>query len=221
MDLQLGGRVVLVVGGTGYIGAVVAERLREEGAEVVVASRHPEGGVEIDARDTASVEAGVAAVLQQHGRIDAVVVTAAPSARTLDPARATDPVQVADAIDGKALAFLRVANAVLPTMQEAGYGRIVAISGQNAWLTGNLTAAVRNAALNVAAKSLADAAIGSGVRITVVNPGNVTDDPADAAGGESSPQQIADLVAFLASPRSVVSGESIAIGHRTRGVTAL
>ncbi len=37
------------------------------------------------------------------------------------------------------------------------------------------------------------------------------------APGESSPQQIADLVAFLASPLSVVSGESIAIAHRVLG----
>ena len=39
--------------------------------------------------------------------------------------------------------------------------------------------------------------------------------------GQSSPQQIADLIAFLGSPLSAVSGESIAIGHRMRGVTAL
>jgi hypothetical protein len=37
-------------------------------------------------------------------------------------------------------------------------------------------------------------------------------------GGQSSPSQIADLVAFLASPLSALSGESIAIGHRLRGV---
>jgi NAD(P)-dependent dehydrogenase (short-subunit alcohol dehydrogenase family) len=224
VDLQLRGRVVLVVGGTGYIGAAVAERLREEGAEVVVASRHPGDGVLIDARDTASVGAGVAQVLAEHGRIDGVVVTAAPSAGTLDPARSTDPDQVADAVDGKALAFLRIANAVLPGMRAAGFGRIVGISGQNAWLTGNLTGAVRNAALIVAAKNLADAAIADGVRITVVNPGGVVDDPAaevgTGQGGQSSPAQIADLVTFLVSPRSAVSGESIAIGLRTKGVTA-
>jgi NAD(P)-dependent dehydrogenase (short-subunit alcohol dehydrogenase family) len=224
VDLQLRGRVVLVVGGTGYIGAAVAERLREEGAEVVVASRHPGDGVLIDARDTASVGAGVAQVLAEHGRIDGVVVTAAPSAGTLDPARSTDPDQVADAVDGKALAFLRIANAVLPGMRAAGFGRIVGISGQNAWLTGNLTGAVRNAALIVAAKNLADAAIADGVRITVVTPGAVVDDPAaevgTGQGGQSSPAQIADLVTFLVSPRSAVSGESIAIGLRTKGVTA-
>jgi NAD(P)-dependent dehydrogenase (short-subunit alcohol dehydrogenase family) len=218
--------VVLVVGGSGYIGAAVADRLREEGAEVVVASRHPDGGLEVDAHDPGSVRAGVEQVLAQHGRLDGVVITAAPSARTLDPARRNDPEQVADAIEGKALTFLRVANAVLPAMQDAGFGRIVGISGQNAWLTGSGVAGpVRNAALIVAAKNLADEVAGSGVAINVVNPGQVTDDPAAEVGagqgGQSSPAQIAALVAFLLSPVSAVSGESIAIGHRVRGFTTL
>ena len=49
----------------------------------------------------------------------------------------------------------------------------------------------------------------------------MTDEPSGSvqrgAGGESSPQQIADLVAFLSSPLSVVSGESISIAHRMLG----
>lgn len=216
---------MLVVGGAGFIGSAVVERVRQEGAQAVVASRSPGTGIEMDARDAASVQAGVAQVLREHGRLDAVVITAAPSARTLDPARNTDPEQVADAIDGKALSFLRVANEVLPTMQAAGFGRIVGISGQNAWLTGNLAGAVRNAALIVAAKNLADQVAGSGVLINVVNPGHVNEVPAtevgQGQGGESSPAQIADLVTFLVSPRSAVSGESIAVGHRVRGTTTL
>jgi NAD(P)-dependent dehydrogenase (short-subunit alcohol dehydrogenase family) len=226
MDLQLTGRVVLVVGGAGYIGSAIVDRAREEGATVVVASRHPgAGGVELDGRDDGSVRAAVAAVLAEHGRIDATVVTAAPSLGTLDPALSNDPDQVADAIAGKALTFLRVANAVLPVMREAGFGRVVGIAGQAAVLTGNLAGAVRNTAMIVAAKNLADELAGTGVGVNVVNPGFVTDDPAAAVttgqGGQSSPAQIADLVAFLISPRNVVSGESIAIGHRVLGVTAL
>src|SRR3954468_19361727 len=131
MDLQLTDRVVLVVGGAGYIGSAIAERAREEGATVVVASRHPgEGGVELDGSDDGSVRSAIAAVLGRYGRIDAAVLTAAPSLGPLDPALSDDPDQVAAAIAGKALTFLRVANAVLPVMREAGYGRIVGIAGQ-------------------------------------------------------------------------------------------
>ncbi|BDZ49252.1 dehydrogenase [Frondihabitans sucicola] len=225
MDLQLHDHVALVVGGAGYIGSAITARLREEGATVVVASRHAEDGVVMDARDPASVREGVAQVIALHGRIDVLVVTAAPSARTLDPARNSDPEQVADALDGKALVFLRVANEVVPHMREAGSGRIVAVSGQNALITGSIAGSVRNAATNLIAKNLADELAGSGVAVNVVNPGTVTDEPALAVEtgrpGESSPTQIADLTAFLASPLSAVSGESIAVGHRIRGVTSL
>jgi NAD(P)-dependent dehydrogenase (short-subunit alcohol dehydrogenase family) len=222
MDLLLRDRVVLVVGGEGFIGSAIVDRLRDEGATVVAASRSVADGVIIDASDQESVDAGIARVVSEHGRLDAVVVTAAPAAHTLDPARNSDPAQVAEAIDGKALTFLRIANAALPVMRAAGFGRIVGISGQNAFLTGNITGAVRNAALNIIAKGLADEYADSGVTVNTVNPALVTEEPRhrveSARGGDSSPSQIADLVAFLVSPLSALSGEVIAVGHRVRGV---
>jgi NAD(P)-dependent dehydrogenase (short-subunit alcohol dehydrogenase family) len=226
MDLQLGGHVALVVGGTGLIGRAVVEQLRAEGATVVAASRHAVDGITLDAQDSASVTAALQQVVEQHGRLDALVVAAAPSAQTLDASRHADPDQVLAAIDAKAMSFLRLANAALPIMTRAGYGRIVGVSGQNAFLTGNVTGSVRNAALIIAAKNLADSLAGSGVTVNTVSPGAVVASPATEVevgrGGESSPEQIADLIAFLVSPRSAaVSGESIAIGHRVRGVTLL
>jgi NAD(P)-dependent dehydrogenase (short-subunit alcohol dehydrogenase family) len=232
MDLRLKNRVVLVVGGNGTIGSVIVERLAAEGATVVSASRsgsaHENSTVTpltLDASDETSIAAGLRNVLDSHGRLDAVVVTAAPSAQTLDQSRKSDPDQVAEAMADKSLVFLRIANAAIPIMKNAGFGRIVAINGQNAYLTGNITNAVRNAALIVIAKNLADELAGTGVLVNTVNPGLVTETPkaevALARGGESTPQQIADLVAFLSSPLSAVSGESIAIGHRALGTTVL
>ena len=52
--------------------------------------------------------------MQRHNRLDALVVAAAPSAQTLDASRHADPAQVLDAVDGKAMTFLRLANAALP-----------------------------------------------------------------------------------------------------------
>ena len=226
MDLGLGGRVALVVGGTGLIGRAVVERLRAEGATAIAASRHVDDGIAIDAHDQASVAAALEQVVEQHGRLDALVVAAAPSAQTLDASRHADPDQVLTAIDAKAMSFLRVANAALPIMTQAGYGRIVGVSGQNAFLTGNVTGSVRNAALIIAAKNLADGVAGSGVTVNTISPGTVVASPSSevamGSGGESSPEQIADLVAFLVSPRAgAISGESIAIGHRVRGITGL
>jgi NAD(P)-dependent dehydrogenase (short-subunit alcohol dehydrogenase family) len=222
MDLQLKDRVVLVVGGTGFVGSAVVTRAREEGATVVVASRRGGEGIVMDARNDESVAAGIAQVVEEFGRLDAVVVAAAPSAQTLDPALNSDPAQVAEGVGSKALSFLRVANAAIPVMRTAGFGRIVGISGQNALITGNITGSIRNAALIIAAKNLADELAGTGVAVNTVNPGTVSVTPAteveQGRPGQSSPTQIADLVTFLISPISAVSGESIAIGHRLRGV---
>ncbi len=223
MDLKLKNHVVLVVGGTGYIGSAIAAHAAAEGATVVVASRSGKNGIQMDAHDQSSVDAAIHQLVADHGRLDAVVITAAPAAQTLDPARLSDPVQVAEAMNGKSLSFLRVANTVLPIMSAAGYGRIVGISGQIAYMTGNITGTIRNAALNIAAKSLADEVAGSGVTVNTVNPGNVVDEPSTTIEhgrpGQSSPTQIADLVTFLISPLSAaVSGENISAGHKVRGI---
>jgi NAD(P)-dependent dehydrogenase (short-subunit alcohol dehydrogenase family) len=226
MDLKLEGRVILVVGGHGLLGGAIVDRLRTEGAVAVPASRHAPDGLVMDASSDDSVAAALARLADEHGRLDGVVVAAAPSARTLDPARNSDPAQVLSAVDGKVLTFLRVANAVIPGMVESGYGRVVRISGQNAFMTGNLTGSVRNAALIIAAKNLADAVAGSGVTVNAVSPSIVSAEPSSdvelGKSGEASPADTADLVAFLLSPLAGrISGESIAVGHRLRGATVL
>ena len=226
VDLHLAGRTILVVGGHGLIGSAVVERLRSEGADAVPASRHAPDGIVLDAASDDSVATGIARVRDEHGPIDGLVVAAAPSARTLDPARNSEPAQVLEAFEGKTLTFLRLANAVLPQMREAGYGRIVGISGQNAFLTGNITGSVRNAALVITAKNLADSVAGTGVTVNAVSPGIVVDAPSPdierGLSGQCRPQDVADLVAFLLSPlAAAVSGESIAVGHRVRGATGL
>lgn len=174
----------------------------------------------VDTLDEASVKAAV----ERAGTVDIVVNAAAPPAQTLDPARQGEPQEVLAAVDAKAMGYLRVMNAVLPGMRDRGFGRVVNISGQGAHLTLSVAGAVRNQAVITAAKVLADAYAGSGVTVNVVNPGVVvtgTPSPAvpPATPGESTPEQVAALVAFLCSaPAAAISGESVAVGHRVRGV---
>jgi NAD(P)-dependent dehydrogenase (short-subunit alcohol dehydrogenase family) len=111
-------------------------------------------------------------------------------------------------------------------MTESSYGRIVGVAGQNALLTGNVTGSVRNAALIIAAKNLADSVAGTGVTVNTVSPGMVREDPTpqvrSAQAGEVRPTDVAALIAFLVSPiAGAVSGESIAVGHRVHGVTSM
>lgn len=129
-------------------------------------------------------------------------------------------------ISAKAMVFLRVANAVLPLLVAQRGGAVVGVSGQNAFLTGNVTGSVRNAALIITAKNLADAVAGTGVRVNTVNPGTVREDAAAevavGSGGEGTPGQVADVITFLVSPRGAgMSGEAIAVGHRVRGASGL
>lgn len=226
MDLQLAGRVVLVVGGTGLIGRAIVDRLRAEGAIAVSASRSGHGDLIMDARDEESIASGMSKLFDEYGRLDGVVVTAAPSAGALDSTRASDPEQVRDAFDAKVMSFLRVVNAVLPVMSESAYGRIVGISGQNAFVTGNLTGSIRNAALIIAAKNLADSVAGTGITVNTVSPGLISETPSAqiefGRSGEATANNVADLVVFLLSPiAGAISGESIAVGHRVRGVMSM
>lgn len=119
MDLQLDDRVILVVGGHGLVSTAVVECLRTERAIAIPGSRHARGGIVMDAADDSAVDRAIRGILSEHGRLDGLVVAAAPSARTLDPVRNPDPEQALAAVDCKAMNFLRVANAVLPAYASA------------------------------------------------------------------------------------------------------
>jgi NAD(P)-dependent dehydrogenase (short-subunit alcohol dehydrogenase family) len=175
--------------------------------------------VTLDNRSQDSVVAAVAPL----GDIDILVNSAAPPAHTLDPALDHDPHQILDAFDAKTIGYLRTMQAVLPGMRERGFGRVVNISGQNAFTTKTVVGTVRNSAVITASKALADAYAASGVTVNVVNPAIVTAKPRTtiepAAGGDSTPEQVAALVTYLTSAHAAaITGESIAVGHRVLGV---
>ena len=74
-------RVVLVTGASSGLGRACADRLASAGWTVIGASRRGTGsaswqGLVMNVDDQASVEAGVAQVEQDHGRLDALVAAA-------------------------------------------------------------------------------------------------------------------------------------------------
>jgi NAD(P)-dependent dehydrogenase (short-subunit alcohol dehydrogenase family) len=220
VELGIDGRVALIIGGTGYIGATVAESLRNEGVTVITASRSSRE-FPLDVEDEAAVKAAVRRVVAEHGSLDIVVMSVGTPAPKLDPALSDDPGQIGAQIDTKALSALRVGNAALPLMRERGWGRLVAINGQNVYMTASLMASVRNASLAFIAGGLADAYAGTGVTVNVVNPGPVHDspqlEPKPFGPGDCTPQQVAATVTFLASEAAgTISGESVAVGHKAR-----
>jgi len=130
----LTGKVTLVTGASSGIGREIAQLLAQRGARVFGTARNPRSaspvpGVEIvrlDVTDDASVSEAIQVIVQKAGPIEVLVnnagygLTGALEETTLKEAR--------DQFETNFFGVLRVTNAVLARMRQAGYGRIVNIS---------------------------------------------------------------------------------------------
>jgi NAD(P)-dependent dehydrogenase (short-subunit alcohol dehydrogenase family) len=191
---------------------------RESGRHVIAAPA--------DTGDDASVAAMVGQVVAQLGGVD-ILVNAAATPATGAPF--TDDDLEAE-INVKVRGYLRCARAVAPLMTAAGWGRIINISGLAARQTGTVVGSVRNVAVAAMTKNLADELGAHGVNVTVVHPGLTQTERAidpelerAAAAGVSigriiTADEVADVVAFLASPRSVaLNGDPVVASGGARG----
>jgi NAD(P)-dependent dehydrogenase (short-subunit alcohol dehydrogenase family) len=198
-----------------------------------------------DTTDDSAVQAMVDRTATEMGGMD-ILVNAAADPGGSTPARALadfadDDLRIE--IETKVLGYLRCARAVAPYMVSQGWGRIINVSGLAARQTGNIVGSVRNVAVAAMSKNLADELGPAGINVTVVHPGmTITDrtsgliaeiaqargishSDATAAmvagvsiGRAITAAEVADVVAFLASPRSVaINGDPIAVGGGSRG----
>jgi 2-hydroxycyclohexanecarboxyl-CoA dehydrogenase len=133
--MRLEGRKALVTGGAGGIGAATARRLAAEGAEVVVADTNLDGAkqvaaeisadaVELDVTDLDSAKAAV----EGAGGVDILINNAGTD--EFGFFHQTTPEQWDKVIDVNLKGVLHCTFAVLPAMQEAGYGRIVNVASE-------------------------------------------------------------------------------------------
>jgi NAD(P)-dependent dehydrogenase (short-subunit alcohol dehydrogenase family) len=125
--------VALVTGASSGIGQATAQALKRAGYRVFGTSRRavPEtsDGVTMlscDVTDDASVQKMVDEVLNKAGRIDLLVNNAGIG--LLGGAEESSTAQAQALFDVNLFGILRVTNAVLPTMQRQGKGRIVNLS---------------------------------------------------------------------------------------------
>jgi NAD(P)-dependent dehydrogenase (short-subunit alcohol dehydrogenase family) len=211
------GRVALVTGASSGIGAAVAKRLSASGAQVAALDLGTTEGyfsVQADISRSAEVNAAVARVEQELGRIDVLVNSAGI------PGRSLRTVDVDDDEWNRVLAInasgsFYLSRAVLPGMLERGYGRIVLLASI-AGKEGNPMAAAYSAskaAVIALAKAIGKDVAGSGVLVNAIAPA-VIETPilegiseAHVAymleriplGRMGKAEEVANLVAFLAS----------------------
>ena len=132
MDLDLGGRVVLVTGGVRGVGAGISEVFAGQGAVVVTCARRPVDGLpyefhSCDVRDPDAVAALIAAVVKRHGRLDVVVNNAGGSPYAL--AADASPRFHQKIIELNLLGMLHVSQAANAVMQrQDSGGSIISIS---------------------------------------------------------------------------------------------
>jgi NAD(P)-dependent dehydrogenase (short-subunit alcohol dehydrogenase family) len=232
-------RALLAEGAEVAIAARDRERLAKAAAELdAVGYGGRVVTAEIDTGDDDSVRAAVQSVRDRLGGIDILINNAAVPGGgpggPVSPSQTTDQ-QFFDAVNVKVVGYLRTARAVAPDLIAQGWGRIVNISGLAARSSGNFVATARNIGVVALTKNLADELGRYGVNVTVVHPGaTVTERTpqlvADAAqkwavstaeaesrlaantaiGRTVTADEVADVVVFLASPRSVaITGDAV------------
>lgn len=259
LDLKLSGKTALVTGGSRGIGRAVAMRLASEGATVAIAAR--DTARVNDAAEDLSTKSGtrvfgfaadmghehevrrlVEAVTNAIGPISILINNAATAAGRARPPALPDITRdkLLAEIDVKVLGYLFAAQALAPSMADAGWGRIINIAGLAARSTGSTIGSIRNVAVAALTKNLADELGPSGINVTCVHPGLTRTRMLDQAVDDSDREllasiearipkgnsirrmldadDIATVVTFLASPLSVaINGDAIVCGGGSPG----
>jgi 3-oxoacyl-[acyl-carrier protein] reductase len=232
MDLQLKDRVALVTGASVGIGAGTAQVLAEEGCKVAITARRGDllEGVadqiaaagharpEVIVQDISAADAAgnlKAAVEKAFGRLDILVNNA--GAAIPAPVGADEKIWT-DAMDLNWWAVRRVSDAFIPGMIERKWGRIINITGTMEPFNIN-AATCAKAAVQAWSKGLSREHSKDGLTSNCIIPGRIhseqnrrgyPDEEAELkfaaqhipVGFFGDPEDIGNLVAFIASPKA-------------------
>jgi 3-oxoacyl-[acyl-carrier protein] reductase len=234
-------RRALVTGGASPLGTAICRRLAADGVQVLVHAHAgldraravadeigQAGGaaeaVRFDVTDTAATAAAIEDQLAARGPIQILV----HNAGTHDdvPMAGMTESQWRSVIDVSLNGFYAAARPLLLPMMGTRWGRIVAISSLSAIMgnRGQVNYAAAKAGLIGAVKALSLECASRGITVNAVAPG-IIESPAVAAvlskeriaavvpmKRAGKPEEVADLVAFLASDRAAyISGQAISI----------
>ena len=178
---------VLVTGATAGFGEATAERFARDGARLVIAGRRgdriaalarrlsalaPVHPLTLDVRDRAAVERALATLPVDFARVD-VLVNNAGLALGLEPAHRASVDDWEQMIDTNNRGLVVVTRQVLPGMVERGRGHVVnvgSVAAHYPYPGGNVYGATKAFVHQFSLNLRADL-VGSGVRVTCVEPG--------------------------------------------------
>jgi 3-oxoacyl-[acyl-carrier protein] reductase len=191
--MRLEGKVALITGGGGGIGAAIARRFAEEGASVHITGARMENtrqltmdlreaeydavGRVLDVTDSRAVAATVAATMVEYGRLDILVANAALTGLTADLGPLLD---ITDA-DWRRLLEVNLsgvfysAREAARVMMPAGRGSIIVIGAVDSFVPepGRPASAAAKGGVLMLMKSLARDLGPYGVRVNGIAPGNI------------------------------------------------
>jgi NAD(P)-dependent dehydrogenase (short-subunit alcohol dehydrogenase family) len=139
MNERFANRVAIVTGGASGIGEAIARRIAQEGGQVVVFDADPAGlervALEIpavprlvDISDEASVESGIAWVLEKYGRLDIVVNSAGIVGPTSTKILDYSSENFRRVLNVNLTGSFLITKYALPPMLAQNYGRILLIA---------------------------------------------------------------------------------------------
>src|SRR6202162_5710820 len=240
---DLEGQRALVTGATSGIGRAVALQLARDGAELVVHGRDAERGAETVKEITAaggkasfvaadlSVAADVQRLASDVGDVDILINNAGMA--LFGPTGGFEVSAFDKMFASNVRAAFFLVGAIAPGMAERGHGSIVSVSSMagGVGLVGGAAYGATKASLEAMTRAWAAEYSASGVRVNAIAPGPVyTLTPSGPefirALGEttpmhraSQPEEIAEVVAFLASPRaSYITGTTVAADGGRRAI---
>jgi NAD(P)-dependent dehydrogenase (short-subunit alcohol dehydrogenase family) len=242
-QINLEGQRALVTGATSGIGRAVALQLARDGAEVLVHGRDAGRGAEtVQAITAAGGKASFVAadladaddvrwLANEVGDVDILINNAGIA--LFGPTAEFD----VDAFDKMFASNVRapfvLVGAIAPGMVARGRGSIVSVSSMSGGvgLVGGAAYGATKASLEAMTRAWAAEYSASGVRVNAIAPGPVyTPSPSGPEfitalgettpmGRASQPEEIAEVVAFLASPRaSYVTGTTVAADGGRRAI---
>jgi 3-oxoacyl-[acyl-carrier protein] reductase len=224
-------KVAFVTGGNRGIGLAIATKFKNEGYQVVVSYRSgaaPVGfdGVDMDVTDSESVNAAVASIEAKYGQIDVLVANAGITKDGLAMRMSDEDFE--SVVETNLIGAFKVARACTRGMLKRKSGRMIFVGSVVGMLgsAGQVNYAATKSGLIGMARSFARELGSRGITANVVAPGFVDTDmtavldearKAEIIGAVPlarfcSPEEVAGVVAFLASPDAAyISGAVIPV----------